>query len=358
LGISDNVKKKCVEMFKEGKSADTIYSDYFKPLDISVANFGTFDRQLRLWRKKTFTDDVLLEAGNLGYGYTPTRTTVQVDKNGQVVQAWIKSHANDEDLIMRLVDSIKENTVHEHIEIIPSEDTEGMLEFELCDMHFGIADLEHYKPTLQRIYKLLYKQRYDEINIVIGQDLLHNDNFNGTTTKGTFIEKVDMVKAWNDAKTFWYNVIDKAIEQTNKIKIIYSKGNHDKTISWAFMQMLKERYGEKVIDDSLSARKGILYKECFIGVTHGEFKKNKPSDLRSQFSIKFPMEFATCKTIEVHCGHLHRESELDEYGVMCRRVSTGNKEDEWSDEEGHIGAIKRFMIFEWSEDRLTDIHYV
>ena len=68
-------------------------------------------------------------------------------------------------------------------------------------------------PTLQEILLLIDKQSYEEINIIIGQDLFHSDTFKGTTTKGTVIEKVDVVKAWNDAKTFWYNIIDKAIKK-------------------------------------------------------------------------------------------------------------------------------------------------
>ena len=193
--------------------------------------------------------------------------------------------------------------------------------------------------TLNNVLSLVDKG-YDEINIIIGQDMMHTDNFKGTTTKGTVIEKIDVVKAWNDAKTFWYNVIDLAIQKANKVNIIYSKGNHDKNISWAFMQMLKERYGN-IVEDSLLDRKCITYGNNFIGITHGEFKKNKPSDLRSQFSVKFPIEFANAKIKEIHSGHLHSEYEKDEYGVMCRRLSTSNKEDDWSTEEGFIGAIKR-----------------
>ena len=61
------------------------------------------------------------------------------------------------------------------------------------------------------------------------------------------------------------------------------------------MQMLKEKYQDLEIDDSLNKRKCITYGTNFIGLTHGEFKKSKPSDLRSQFTVKFPIEFAHSK---------------------------------------------------------------
>ena len=356
MSIPISVKKKCIELSKQGKTAREIYTQYFSlTYDTQYTGFRTM---LQKWKKKTFADDTILETANLGYGYTPHDTTVQVNGQGEVVQAWIKQKANNDDMYLALIEEIKKNTPHEKIEITHKEDAKGMLEIPLFDMHFGISDLEHYNPTLQDILELIDKQIYEEINIIIGQDMLHNDNFKGQTTKGTVIEKVDMVKAWRDAKTFWYNIIDSAIKRTNKLKIIYSKGNHDLVVTWTFVQMLKERYGEDTVEDSLAERKCITYGTNFIGFTHGEFKKNKPSDLRSQFSVRFPMEFAYSRVKEIHTGHLHTEMEKDDYGVMCRRLSTNGNEDEWSDSEGYIGALKRFMIFEWSQEKLKSIHYV
>ena len=76
------------------------------------------------------------------------------------------------------------------------------------------------------------------------------------------------------------------------------------------------------------------------------------------FPVSFPEEFANASIREVHAGHLHREGEADIYGVMVRRLSSGNITDDWSDKEDFIGVHKRFMLFEWSLDKLKSIHYV
>ena len=351
--IPIEVKKKCIDM-AQGMTAREVYTQYYSL--IYDTSYNGFRSMLKKWKRKSYADDKILEVGNLDYKFTPYATTVQVNRDGEITQSWIKSRGEDR-LFLELIEAVKNNTPHEKIEIIHKEEAKGMLEIPLFDMHMGIADLEHYKPALQEILLLIDKQVYEEINIVIGQDMIHNDNFKGTTTKGTPIEKINVVKAWNDAKTFWYNIIDKAIEKANKVQIIYSQGNHDKFVTWSFIQMLKERYGD-IVEDSLKERKCITYGTNFIGITHGDFRKNKPMDLRSQFSVKFPLEFAQSKVKEIHCGHLHHETEKDEYGVMCRRLCTSGKEDEWSDEEGYIGANKRFMIFEWSLDKLVAIYYV
>ena len=61
---------------------------------------------------------------------------------------------------------------------------------------------------------------------------------------------------------------------------------------------------------------------------------------------------------EIHVGHLHRESDSrDEYGIQIRRISTKNKDDEWTDSEGFMSQ-KRFMLFEWHPNRLKSIHYI
>ena len=70
------------------------------------------------------------------------------------------------------------------------------------------------------------------------------------------------------------------------------------------------------------------------------------------------MEFASATVREVHAGHLHHEGEGDLYGVMVRRLSSGVPTDEWSDNEGYIGAHKRFQVFEYAPGKLRAIYYV
>ena len=125
-----------------------------------------------------------------------------------------------------------------------------------------------------------------------------------------------------------------------------------------FMQTLLERYGEEIIDDSLEFRKVITYGKNAIMITHGDAKKATAKNLAHIFPVAFPEEFAGANIREVHAGHLHHESEADVYGVMVRRLSSGNVTDEWTNKEDFIGAHKRFMLFEWSLDKLKAIHYI
>lgn len=352
--ITYDIKRKCIELAQAGKSYSEIYREYIK--DNSTMSFKSFGRRMAEWKAKEAKDAEMLDGANLSYKFTPHASTVQVNARGEVVQAWIKQHT--ESHIEELLEALRDNTPAAQICPLQRTEAEGMLEIPLFDMHFGVADLEYYKDTLAEILAIIESKAWDKIVIPVGQDLFHNDSIvNGITTKGTQIEKVGMKKAVYDAKTFYFNIIDTAIRNANEVRVIYSPGNHDKTVGWLFVQILLERYGKQIVDDSLADRKAVWWNGCFIGITHGDKRTDTPQGLRGKFTMEFPALFATAKVREIHTGHLHRESSMDEYGVQVRRMSTGNKDDEWTITEGYK-AQKRFMLFEWVPDKLRAIYYV
>lgn len=351
--IPYEVKRKCVDLAKQGKSFEDIYQEHIKPY--STMSFRSFARRIYEWKNKVVNDEKTLEAANLAYKFAPHASTVQVNGKGEVIQAWVKQHT--ENRIEELLEAIKDNTPIAQVQPKVSAEADGMLEIPLFDMHFGIADIEYYRDTLAEILAIVASKRWDRIVIPVGQDLFHNDSITkGVTTKGTLIEKVDLKKAVYDAKTFYFNLIDTALQYANEVSVMYSPGNHDKTVGWLFVQILKERYGD-IVDDSTKERKAVWWNGCFIGITHGDKKTDTPNGLRGKFTKEYPALFATATVREIHAGHLHREDSKDEYGVQVRRMSTGNKDDDWTIDEGYMSQ-KRFMLFEWMPNRLKSIHYV
>lgn len=351
--IPYDVKRKCVDLAKKGKPYKEIYAKHIQPY--GSMSFRSFSRRMLEWKEKVVEDDKTLEAANLAYKFAPHASTVQVNGKGEVIQAWIKQHT--ENRIEELIEAIKDNTPIAQVKPKVIEEAEGMLEIPLFDMHFGIADMEFYRDTLAEILAIVGSKHWDRIVIPVGQDLFHNDSITkGITTKGTLIEKVDLKQAIYDAKTFYFNLIDKAIESANEVSVMYSPGNHDKTVGWLFVQILKERYGD-IVDDSTAERKAVWWNGCFIGITHGDKTTDTANGLRGKFTMEFPTLYAMAKVREIHTGHLHREDLKDEYGVLVRRVSCGNKNDDWTTDEGYKSQ-KRFMLFEYAPNRLKSIHYV
>lgn len=351
------IKKTCCEKHASGMSAREIYETYFKHEFDNPQTLSAFRRSLRRWARKNMPDDVTLDGGTYE-GFTAHAATVQVSKTGEIVQAWIKQKADEFDMD-EFLEAIGERVEpFEHTACDPNVGSH-MLEIPLFDMHWGVAFLDYYEPVLRDVLDVIKSRVWKKIVIPFGQDFFHNDSIaNGQTTKGTVIEKVDMIRAVKEAKTFMYAIIDTAIASSVEVQILYSPGNHDRSISWMFMQVLLERYGEKIVDDSLSYRKVITYGSNAIMVTHGDSKQATSKNLGQIFAISFPKEFSEANVREVHAGHLHREGWYDMFGVMVRRLSTGNLTDDWSDREDLVGAHKRFMLFEWSLDKLKSIHYI
>ena len=353
MRIPLDLKRRCVDMRKEGHSHLEIYNEIFKDEHPGMG-FETFRHKIRKWEKMALADEHTLTAGTYP-GFVAHGATVQVNSHGDIVQAWIKEHSGDNQL-EELIAAIKENTapiIYERVETTP-EDPE-MLEIPLFDQHFPLDD---HIGVFVELSRIIESRQWEEINVSIGQDLFHNDDLRGRTASGRPIEKVDMVKAWELARIFFTSTLSLCIKHSVKVKVIYSKGNHDESMSWAFVQMLKAMFPQAEFDDTLTQRKIISWRNCFIGITHGHMRKSSLADLRGQFTIQFPVEFAHAAVREIHTGHLHHEEEKDIYGVMVRRLARNGTDDTWSDDEGFVGANKRFMIFKWKPGRLAGIDYI
>lgn len=351
LQIPYELKRRCVEL-SETDTARHIYDTVFLP-EHDGMGFETFRHKLRQWKKHAMADDDTLNAGTYA-GFTTHDATVQVDGKGVIRQAWIKQSSGDVDW-QEVISAIKESTQPIEVAPISTEPEKAMLEIPLFDMHFGIAKLSDYIQTYGKIIHEIQSKVWAEINIIIGQDLIHNNDMRGHTAKGTQIEQINVPKAWADAKTFWAGIIECAIEHADRVNIVYSVGNHDECQAWAFTQMLKVMFPQATVDDSLRPRKCISWQGCFIGVGHCEYT-NKAADLFQDFVLDFPKEFADATVREIHTGHLHRES-IDN-GTMVRRLASGVPTDAWNSKNGFIGANKRFQLFEWEPGVLAGIKYV
>ena len=351
------VKKTCCEMKAAGKSSREIYVDYFKKVTKSPATYASFRTMINRWIKKQWADDTTLQRGTYE-GFIAHDATVQVTKSGEIVQAWIKQKAGDIDP-EEFIEAIKEHIEPYRFEPRTINYSSRMLEIPLFDMHWGVAFMDHYEPVLRDILTIVRSRDWDRIVIPFGQDFFHNDSItDGRTTKGTAIEKVDMIRAVNEGREFIYAIIDESLKQAKTVDVFYTPGNHDRSISWMFMQILRERYGDSIVDDSMEYRKVIAYGKNAIMFTHGDSKQATAKNLAHIFPISFPEEFSNANIREVHAGHLHHEAEADIYGIMVRRLSSGGVVDDWTNHQDFVGSHRRFMLFEWDLDRLGSIHYI
>lgn len=345
--IPYRVKAACIEAKEKGKTAREIYQTIFLPEVENPCGFPAFQRAIRKWRRK-YADPDTLDAGTYE-GFTVHGATVQVDKRGNVTQAWIKQHTDID--WQQIVQMLEEGI--EPILVQPCETGgESMLEIPLFDQHFGTAT---YPRQLEEILGIIGVKAYDEINLIFGQDVLHTNDLRGHTAKGTEIGAIDFPSAWTDAWQFWTAVIRASLEHSRRVRVWYSKGNHDECSAWCLFKALQVAFPGAEFDADISPRKCLTWQGCFVGFGHCEYT-GQSGRIFQNFVMDFPKEFANAAVREIHTGHLHRES-IDS-GIMVRRLATAAPATEWEKSNGLTGAHKRFQLFEWLPGRLKAIYYV
>ena len=147
------VKRKCCEMKEAGMSSHEIYDSYYKHEVESPMTRRSFRTVLVRWAKKNYPDDTTLECGTYE-GFVAHDATVQVAANGEIIQAWIKQHAETLDPEEFLA-AIK-TAVQKYEYVKPSfKDSKNMLEISLFDMHWGIAFMDYYKSVLNDVLEII-----------------------------------------------------------------------------------------------------------------------------------------------------------------------------------------------------------
>ncbi|MEK5167125.1 hypothetical protein NYE69_33125 [Paenibacillus sp. FSL R5-0527] len=355
---SEAVRKR----IKRGRIAEQAPAGYKETVEILADGSHRSDKLLRMSAEQSKDVNFLLKAhgydldvwelvsarNNIWNVYSK-QDGVQTLYSSKITVKPKVSAVNWDDIIKK-IETIKPV----YIERRPKESAK-YLNVPLFDMHFGISNYETYKET-QRDIALLLEQGYKEVLFIIGQDLLHNDDMRGRTSSGREIEKVNMERAWEDAALFYVPLIEQALEKCNKVTIVYSKGNHDESMGWAFVKCLEARYPQVGFDTRFKERKAHMLGHNFIGINHGD--KKKIENLPENFSTEFPLEWSRAKTRELFTGHEHHEKVIDKGGVVIRRMPTGNEIDTWHDDYGYTTAHKRFEVFEYTEDKVLRIHYV
>jgi hypothetical protein len=234
------------------------------------------------------------------------------------------------------------------------ENSTGLLELGFYDMHMGLSTLKNYIDCLIRAVDIIRSRHRSQIVIPVGSDVFHHDNFKGTTSNGTALEDIDWTNTWSETAQFFFTLIEEALAYADHVFIVFVKGNHDESMAWAFCQMLAIKYPQVTVNLDIKERKVHTYENICLGFTHGD---KAMKDIDRIFMCEFP-EFATAPLKEIHTGHFHHEVVKDSFGTIIRALCTANRTDHWHDDKGFVGAQKRFQLFEFDENTITDIHYV
>ncbi|WP_273752389.1 helix-turn-helix domain-containing protein [Leuconostoc mesenteroides] len=220
----------------------------------------------------------------------------------------------------------------------------------LPDLHFGITTLEDVKGHLDRLLELINKG-YKTIVIEQLGDLFHSSQmWSSQTLKGTLLDEVNMVAAWNDAKWLFDVLVTATLKNSTKVYVKQMAGNHSGNMEFAFMEYLQAKYPQVVVHNNIKFRDAYLLDNVGIMLAHGDLA---PKNLPMLFANEFGGVWSLSHSREIHKGHFHKEKTVDEGGVISRQLGTVKPNDKYEIMNGWTLSKKELYALEYDSDKLV-----
>jgi len=248
-----------------------------------------------------------------------------------------------------------------------------ILEVNLPDLHSGLlawraetgADYDmhivkdRFCQCASDIFERCKSKKLKKIVVVTLGDLLHFDNENQTTTKGTFQQADGRLPKIFDLTLDMMIDFLTVLGGLAPVEVIYVPGNHDRVVGYMLLKSLEMAFrcdSKFVFDTTPNPQKYRLFGCALIGWTHGDMQKQNMSSWL-QYSAR--KEFGESKFAEVHAGHLHSlttkevkrdfDQEGDVNGIVVRYLPTICNASYWEHQQGYISAFKTMVCYVWNE---------
>lgn len=250
------------------------------------------------------------------------------------------------------------------------------LEICLPDLHFGLTENENsnalyeFEQLFERktfeIGKIIQRTQPDWIDLVFLGDILHYDNAQKTTTKGTpQCSTVSFETMFTSASENIIMLVDYILETVNsidkpdtQIRVIYVPGNHDTILGYTLMTVVGAYFHDNehiIFDLKQTDRKFTMYGNNLVGFIHGDMNAKRIN----QWLYKDAKQLISrADQIEIHCGHLHSEQVVEDNGVITRHLPTICGVSPFERTQGYQ-SVKRLSAFLWDGyEGLKNIFYI
>lgn len=266
------------------------------------------------------------------------------------------------------IDSMREDALKNPVQILnvrrarlPKSET--LYEVSLNDHHFGKltwAPETGWSDYDTKIAKEIFDDAIGNLSsraeaissiskivMVVGNDLLHFDNMDMTTTAGT---RQDADTRYHKVFRITREVIRQSVDrlkQVAPVEILTVPGNHDTLAAWHLgdsLECLYDRDKHVTVNASPNHVKWIDWGDNLIMCTHGDRVKRIAETLRHVMSISHP-RFSEVRWREIHVGHFHRVFAEEINGVLFRVLSSLCATDQWHAKAGYVGNMRHTEAF-------------
>lgn len=240
-----------------------------------------------------------------------------------------------------------------------------MLEISIPDLHMGklawAPETGHqsydsriaerlFDTALTALIQRTQSFAFEQIVFVVGNDLLHSDTKQGTTTSGTPLDTDSRFhKSFGIARRMITRAVD-TLRHIAPVRVVVVPGNHDTLSAWHLGDSL-ECYFYKTpdveIDNAPSMRKYVQFGSVMLLLTHGN--RGKREDYPLLMATERPQMFGTTVHREAHTGHLHQLKTSEHHGVRVRISPALCPPDSWHAEHTYVGNARAAEAFVWSK---------
>lgn len=228
-----------------------------------------------------------------------------------------------------------------------------------ADGQYTIARAAHdFKAVADAVVARVGKlgMSVERILFPAGNDALHADNLQGTTTDGTWLELAADQRDAIDALLDAYEYAVRRLGEIAPVDVMVVESNHDRLSSFWLGKVLAALFGGAehiTVDATNKPRKFYRYGATLIGLEHGD--KIRPRDLAALMAMEAPEEWAMTRYREWLRGHVHHSAGMyypitSDSGVTARVIPALCPPDVYHVLHGYVGSHRAAEVLFYHRD--------
>lgn len=189
----------------------------------------------------------------------------------------------------------------------------------------------------------------DRVLLPWGNDLLHSDTKQGTTTGGTQLDTDSRYqKVFQTVRRMSVRTIDRLRDEVGPVTVLLVPGNHDTLGVWHLGDSLECWYrnsADVVIDNAPTLRKYHQHGQTMLMFTHGN--RGKLDKYPELMAAEQPAMWGATTYREAHTGDKHHQRVLELKGCKVRISPALCPPDAWHSEFHFVGTQRSAEAFIW-----------
>lgn len=296
-------------------------------------------------------------------GYLLRGTSTLVNKDGQIINQWIKT-ARDPDQIQAMMEASIRAALADMPPLPPTRPPEATLSdlctlYTLTDCHVGMLawgketgepwNLDIAERCLIDAFTRLVLSSPPSTQCIVNQlgDFLHFDSMKPITPEHGHLLDADS----RFQKMVWVavriirRVIEVALLHHKEVWVKLNEGNHDPSASVWLRVMFAQLYENNPrvhVEQSPLPYVVHQHGKTLLGFHHGHLAKKV--NLPQIFSARFRKQWGECPHVYIHTGHLHCVDEKEYPGAIVQQHPTLAAPDAYAARSGYISKRQATAI--------------